>query len=185
MSDEIKKITHDADPERCLHVLRHGQCTNKCAPGSDYCLAHGGNKAAQAEAANSLKNYKIHLFKERLGDLSNSDNITALHDEVALLRFMIEERIKQCASEGDLLLVSGPLSELIMKVEKVVTSCHKLENSLGKLLGRDRLIQFATEVIDIINDETKHLGLNAEETSNFLDAIGSRIEDAIKTEEVE
>ena len=88
---------------------------------------------------------------------------------------MIEERISQCETEHDLILQSGPISDMIMKVEKVVTSCQKLEERLNLLLDRGTLINFAAQVIQIISS-------NITDTE-VLDQIATEIEQAITSNE--
>ncbi|MFA5760039.1 MAG: hypothetical protein WC942_11905 [Clostridia bacterium] len=114
-----------------------------------------------------MKNYRLAKFKDRATELSEGDNITSLRDEVALLRMLIEERINRCNDTSDLLLISGPLSDLILKVEKVVSSMHRLESKLGLHLDKTRIIQFAQVIIEIIG--------KYETNPEVLDAVGEDI----------
>ena len=84
---------------------------------------------------------------------------------------MIEEKINRCTDETDLLLVSGPLSDLIMKVEKVVASCNRLEMKLGNLLDRTKVVQFAQTVVAIVSNYVDENDLEkiATEISNSLE----------------
>jgi hypothetical protein len=140
----------DDDPRRCQGTNNQGQCHNKAVTDSNYCPAHGGNKAAESAERKRMRNYRLAKFKARVTELGDSDNITSLKDEVAILRMLIEERINRCNDSHELLLVSGPLSDLIMKCEKLVTSCHRLDSRLGNLLDRSKILQFAQVVIEII-----------------------------------
>jgi len=143
----------DADDEnRCQHIIpTSGQCSLKACEGSKYCPAHGGNKGFQAKEKNELRNYRLSKFRSRIGELGNNDAILSLKDEIGILRLLIEEKINRCTDDTDLLLMSGPLSDLIMKVERVVCSCNKLESRLGNLLDKNAVIQFAQTVVNIVS----------------------------------
>jgi len=146
-----ERVNED-DPERCQGVGVHGQCINRAVGGGKFCMAHGGNRAVDNQKKEELRNYRLSKFKARIGELGNSDNITSLKDEVAILRILIEEKINSCADNFELMMASGPLSDLIMKVEKVVVSCNRLESRLGNLLDRTKISQFANIIVQIIGD---------------------------------
>ena len=59
---------------------------------------------------------------------------------------------------SDLILISGPLSDLVVKVEKLVTSCNRIDSKLGNLLDRTKVAQYAQSLVQIIakhvNDAT-------------------------------
>jgi len=163
--DEYKweKVPED-DPNRCQASAAQGQCPNKAVEGSKFCMCHGGHKAAARNKEERMKNYRLGKFHARAAELGNSDGINSLRDEVALLRMLIEEKIKFCKDEHDLLLISGPISDLIIKVEKVVSSMNKLEDKLGNTLNKEKIIQFAQLMIEIIG---RYI-----ENPETLDAIG-------------
>lgn len=64
----------------------------------------------------------------------------------------MEERMATCHDATDLILQSGPISDLVMKIEKVVGSCHKLEGAMGQLLDKQAILLFASQVIQIISE---------------------------------
>jgi len=149
---EIEKIEYEAQEGRCQAVNSKGQCLNMAYKDSKFCLAHGGNKSAQAQEAKNIRNYQLAKWNDRLERFGNSDGIKSLRDEIGILRMMMEERLNLCNDAQDLVLQSGPISDLVMKIDKVVTSCHKLEGAMGQLLDKAALVQFAGEVISIIGD---------------------------------
>jgi hypothetical protein len=162
------KIVPEDSPYRCQHVTRHmGQCRCVIIKGSRFCKQHGGNKHHKHDKIKSMQNYQLTQFKARTQSLSESNNIASLKDEVAILRMLVEERINRCKSPNDLILMSGPLSDLIVKVQKVTESMNKLEDKLGKHLNKDKVLQFAQLVIEII---AKYI-----ENEETMDAIGEDI----------
>ena len=154
MSDFVAKWERagDEDLDRCQAISGPGQCNLRAVENSEFCPAHGGNMAHQANKNKELRNYRLSKFQARIAELGNNDNITNLRDEIAILRIMIEERINTCKDSHDLMLMSSPLSDLIMKVEKVVVSCNKLESKLGNLLDRNKALQFAQIIVQIIGN---------------------------------
>ncbi len=147
---KIEKVAED-DPRRCQCTqTQYGQCMNKQVEGSDYCIAHGGNHAINKRNKEAMHNYQLTKWQAKLDQHRDSPNIKSLRDEVAILRMTLEERLNHCSTELDLILQSGPISDLVMKIDKLVNSCHKLEGSLGQLLDKQAILQFAGEVIDVI-----------------------------------
>ena len=131
---------------------KQSQCRNQALEGSSYCAAHGGNKAVQSAEKASLNNYRLNKFNVRLQQLSTSPGIKSLRDEIAILRIMMEERLNMCNGAVDLMLHSHSISDLVMKIDKVVNSCHKLESNMGALLDKQDIIQFGGELINIIGN---------------------------------
>ena len=167
---EWKKVDED-DPRRCQFVNRTGQCRNISVEGSNFCKAHGGFNAIRKKQKEDMRNYRLAKFKARALELSDSDNISSLRDEVALLRMLIEEKINRCNDASQLLMMSGPLSDLIIKVEKVVTSMNRLEGRLGMHLDKTKIIQFSQVMIEIIG---KYI-----DNPEVLDAIGEDFHKAL------
>ena len=115
-------------------------------------MMHGGNKQIASQEAKSLRNYQLTCFRAKLERHSTSDNIKSLRDEIGILRMVLETRLNQCENEMDLLLHSGPISDMVLKIDRL-NSCHKLEGLMGQLLDKTAIIQFANVVIDIIGEE--------------------------------
>lgn len=169
---EIKRITSEDDPERCQAVNSQGQCRNKHVPGGSVCLVHGGNKQIQSQKTKSLNNYRLDRWKARLQRFSHSDKLKNLHDEIGILRMVLEEVLTQCHKPNDLIMRSQQISQMVLNIDKVVTSCHKLENSMGQLLDRSALIQFAGKVVDIIAARITDPDLLDEVAREIVDATG-------------
>lgn len=151
---QFERIKDPADPNRCQATIRSkGQCINKAYTGSRYCLAHGGNVAKKEQEKVSLRNYHLTKFYARAQRMGESTQVKSLRDEVGILRMMLETKLNECQTDYDLMLSSSIISDLIIKIEKVVNSCHKLEGSMGELLDKSAILQFASSVINIIGSE--------------------------------
>lgn len=161
MSENIHKCKEPDDPNRCQGVHARGQCENLAATSANgeygkFCMAHGGNQFVQKKNAEAVRNYRLRTWKDRVEQLADSGAAKGLREEIGILRIMMEERLNACESATDLILISGPVSDLVMKIEKVVSSCHKLEGSMGQLLDKSAILQFASEIIDIVGEEVSN-----------------------------
>lgn len=177
MSDNIKKVTDPADPHRCQAMAgAQGQCMNMAVQAEDgdygeFCMAHGGNRYINKKNDDAIRNYRLDKFKSRLNRHASSDGLKSLRDEIAILRMIMEERLNSCRDATDLVLNSGAISDLVIKIDKVVSSCHKLEGSMGQLLDKSAILQFASEIIDIVGDEVT--------SEEMIESIGDRIMKAV------
>jgi len=111
--------------------------------GSTLCYAH-------RPPNHSLKNYHLAKWNQRISDKANSPHIKSLRDEIGILRMLLEEKLQSCTNNTELILQSGPIANLIEKIERVVISCHKLEGSMNLLMDKAQLLQFASRVVEII-----------------------------------
>jgi hypothetical protein len=166
----------DDDPRRCQAVIPTvGQCHLISFEGSTYCINHGGKSAAQAAEKKVLNNYRIQKYQQRIDEKSQSDQLKSLRDEIAILRMLIEERLNSCRDSHDLMLYSGPIADLVMKVDKVVNSCNRLEVNLGVMLDKTQALQFAAEIVEAVGrhvEDQEALVAISDEITNVLARIG-------------
>jgi hypothetical protein len=153
--EDLIPIEYPEDPQRCQAHTGARQCTFKRIEGADFCGAHKGSAHKHFQEKASLSNYRLTVYQGRLLDKKGSSEIKSLRDEIGILRILMEERLNQCKTDVDLMINAGVIGDLTMKIEKLVTSCHKLEGSMGELLDKQALIQFANEMISIIGEEVK------------------------------
>ncbi len=159
------------DPNRCQrnHPTR-GQCTNRALEGSTYCAAHGGNKAVNVATKKSLERYKIEKFQATIDQVAEGES-KSLADEIILLRLLIQERFNGIDTANDLILQTGPISNLISKVESIIQSAHKLEKSMGEHLSKTQLSTFAQCVVKAVTDELGDLPDAKERISRIVTQI--------------
>ena len=177
MAENIEKMEFPEDTERCQGIISNGQCTNKgmllqSGARSHFCKIHGGPSCQLVEKKESLRNYQLTQFQAKFLRHATSPQIKDLRDEIAILRMMMETKLNQCNDDVDLMLQCGPISELAVKIEKIVGSCHKLEGSMAQLLDRQAILQFASEVIAIISDDVADTTVLERITQKMMAAIG-------------
>lgn len=174
----LTKVADD-DPNRCQGVYAGGQCHNKAITGGTHCMMHGGNKQADKIEKESANMYRVDMFKARINHHKNHDEVRSLSNEVAILRMLMEEKLRVCTNDTDLLLAAASIGDLVMKIDKVVVSCHKLEKNLGNHLDKSALLQFAGEVVELIGNTIK----DKEEVKAVADGILKIIGNASGLEE--
>lgn len=153
---DIKRAPYPEHPDRCQGIrYGQGQCINLAAAHSPFCLCHGGNTGAESVERKALSNYRLTKWQARLEDKTSQTEIKSLRDEIGILRVVMEETINHCTSDMELTIQSSKIADLAMKLEKLVSSCHKLEGSMGKLMDKSAILQFAAEVVEIICKELK------------------------------
>ena len=170
MAEGISKITHEDDPERCQQMAAHGQCSNVSIPGSKYCKCHAGRGNASV-AKESVRNYQLTRFKAQVARMTDSSAVKNLREELGILRVIMETHMNQCESDSDLILKSQVIGDLAMKIEKMVTSCNKLDTHLGQVLDKQALLNFASEIINIISEEVTD--------TDVVDAVATRIMESL------
>lgn len=169
LPETIKRVEYPAAPNRCQQVIPNiGQCRNQAVEGGVKCLAHGGHKELESQRAVSLRIFRLGQWQARADEFNSHPNIKSLREEVGILRILLEERFAHCKSSTDLMLQAGPISDLVLKIEKVVASCHRLESAMGEHLEKGQLMIFAGEIVNIIAEV---IGDDQEK----LDLISTRI----------
>ncbi len=140
--------TAKTEEERCQTESTY--CSCKKHKDSNFCLAHGGGSSQIAIEKTAASKYQIQKYQARLKMQSTHGGIKDLREEIGLLRMMIETRINACQSDTDLVIQSSAIAELVMKVDKLVNSCHRIESLTGELMDRQSLLEFASGIIDIV-----------------------------------
>ncbi len=165
----------DNDPHRCQDVNDQGQCHNLAIKlsGEDnkevwtkMCICHGGAFERANWFKKNKKMYQLGQWQAKLERQLEQPEIKGLRNEVGVLRMLLDERFQSIKDNNDLLINSPRISELIMKIEKVVKSCHSLEKSMGQVLDKSSILQFASEVVSIIS---QHI------SGDLLDKIANEI----------
>jgi hypothetical protein len=136
---------------------------------------HGGVMEARAIETKSANMYRLAKFGSRVSELASNTQVKGLREEIGILRMMLEERLNMCKDSEEMLLYAGPISELVIKIEKVVGTCHRLEESMGQLLDKQQIIQFAEGVIKSISEEITDPQLLA----RLAAKIGGQVEQAV------
>lgn len=151
----LSKVTDPADPMRCQSNTPKGQCWNKAVIEGKSCLKHGGGNQLKIEEKASMDMYLVDMYKARIIRQKNHPESRSLANEIAVLRMTLELKLNSCESDSELVLAASAIGELVIKIDKVVNSCHKLERNMGQHLDKAVLLQFAGEVVALIGNTCK------------------------------
>lgn len=167
MADGIRKCERPDSPNRCQAVTHNGQCLNEAVVGGNFCRVHGGNKTEEAQKKKALKLYRLSKWRAKVAHFANSPEIKSLREEIGIVRMILEERLNACNSVNDIFTYSSSISNLIDRIEKLVSSCNKIETKLSTTLDKQQILTFTSEVLNIISDEISD--------ADILERIGDRI----------
>jgi len=148
----LTKVSEPDDPNRCQGVYANGQCNNIAVEGSEYCGMHGGNKAGEDAKKKAANLYRLQTFQNRVGDFATNPKVKGLREDIGILRMVLEMTLNRCKDESDLIMFSPKISELVMKIEKVVSSAHRLESNMGELLDKMAAMQLGEEIVTLITE---------------------------------
>lgn len=177
-----ERVPEDS-PLRCQAVIpTKGQCLNMQVEGSDYCPAHGGNRAGAVAAKRQKRMYNIERYQQKLEAMADHPSLKSLHEEVAVLRMILESRLKQCNDDHDLMLHSQTISNLVAQIEKAVSSCTKLDTLLSRMLDQNQAMQWASEIVEIIQRYIKDSDVLNEISGQIVDSY-ERISSGVGVQE--
>lgn len=152
MTDKQFDRVEEDSPDRCQHVHpTHGQCRLRVVEGTKYCVAHSGPGAKYQEEQKKKKLYMIGKYERRVAELAENEASRSLREEIGILRMMVEERLNACKTATDLILVSGPVSDLIVKIDKLLSTATRVEAHLGSTMDKNQVTQFGQEVVEIVS----------------------------------
>jgi hypothetical protein len=108
----------------------------------------------QASVAPSAQEtqYKIKRWQEEILTFFSSEKIHSLRGEIGVLRLIIEEQLNRCHDAVDLVNNARPIMANVQKVEKLVVSCNRIEQSMGLLLSEPAAIAFGQELVTILKE---------------------------------
>ena len=161
-----------ADPKRCQARVKQGQCPFLSVEGLIHCPMHGGAGVTEQHLEEDKKRiYRLTKYRARVGELADHEQVKSLREEIGVLRMMLEEILNRCKDDNDLLIYSSKISDLVMKVEKLVSSCHRLELSTGALLDKAAVLQLAGSVVEIISRHVDDQDLVSDIADEILVAV--------------
>lgn len=143
---EISNFTTD------LHQMCEGsyggvRCRQRKIANSRFCKAH----TKPEKMANLRVNTNV-LFG-RLSELSSSDNIKSLRDEIAILRLIIEGKLNLVKDATDLMLYSDDLRDLVDCLQRSLKTMNQIDISSGNMLDKSTILSYTEKILEIIANE--------------------------------
>lgn len=146
---KFRKVAPDS-PERCQGRYKHGQCPFAFIPGSKYCIMHGGHVVEKSKDKTNQRSYRLDKWRSRVSEFADDERVKGLREEIGILRVVLEETMNSCKDTTDLLIYSAKIADLVTRIEKIVSSCHRLEASTGMLLDKSAALHLASVIVEII-----------------------------------
>lgn len=165
-----KQLEHDS-PYRCKAPGGEGQCPMRAVEGSNYCMRHGGNKTIEKLDAAAVRGMRLARWQSRANELADHPQVKGLREEIGILRICLEETVCRCKDAEDIFMLSNKISDLILKIEKLVSSCHRLEQSTGQSLDKTAALNFAAGIIDVIAKHVTEAVLIDRITDEILESL--------------
>ena len=117
--------------------------------------------------------YRLAKYQARVDELKEHNEVKTLRNEIGVLRMLLEEKMNRANTDAELVMMAGPISDLVMKIEKLVSSCQRLENSLGNLLDKQQMKNIATQLLNVLTEKVNDLKLSEEEKGTFIEIVAS------------
>ena len=150
---KLVPIEGPGDPERCPSPGERGegQCTFKKVPGAKHCPKHGGLNAEKRAAKERVHDYRLQIWQERVDEFAESDKIKTLRGEIGILRMTLEMMYNRWAhDQNEFILNSNRIMSMINQIERLITTCDKLETKFGMLLDKSAALNLANGFVQII-----------------------------------
>lgn len=166
---KLHRVEEDGCANRCQGIGGAGQCPYEKAPNSEFCHRHVGINGAGSHIKQEemRRNYRLTKWQARINEFADNDKVKSLREEIGILRICLEEILNQCHDSHDILLYSNRISDIVMKINKVVGSCHKLEQAAGVLLDKEQILRIAQGMIEVIS---RHV-----QNQDVLDVVAEEI----------
>ncbi len=159
------------DPKRCQGMIRTGQCPFISVNNTQYCQLHQGGIKNADTTEQTFHNYRLSKWQSRINEFASNSNVKSLREEIGITRLMLEEIINKCHDTSDLILYSTKISDLVMKIEKLVSSCHRLEYSTGSLLDKTTVIHLSTLFVEIISQHIVDIDILEQISDKMFEAV--------------
>lgn len=131
------------------------ECKYDAVPGGTCCMKHGGNSQLEKIKRNSIQKYYKNQFANQIKVYAEDIGIKSLNEEIGVLRMLLSRRLESCEDAQQLLEASSSLAMLIGQIEKLVSSCTSIEKTLGLLVAKTEVAEFADTVVEIIQRNIK------------------------------
>jgi len=158
-----------------------GQCPFVKVNDTDYCARHGGALSDVKQEKAAVRNYHLTKWQGRVNQLADNSGIKSLREEVGILRMILENMLNTAQDNDMLLMYSTRASDLIMKIERLVTSCDKMEGKMGQLLGKDSVLRLAAQYVEIITDHITDTDI-VDKISTKMIAVTMNLDAPIRSE---
>ncbi len=137
----------NGDPLKCSDDF----CSWRAVPGTDKCKMHGGINVLHKQNATAIRNYRLGQWNQRVNEFADSPAVKSLRDEIGIARMTLEVIILKCQSPNQIFLHSNKIADMLSRIEKLITSCNRLEDKLGYTIDKASIIMITTQIVKVIS----------------------------------
>jgi hypothetical protein len=159
------------DPNRCQGTAGNFQCHHPKVAGSNFCQYHASARDRGQVVVKSTRQYRLAKWQARLSEFAEHPEIKSLREEIGIARITLEEIINQCHSPQQLVMASQRVSDLVTRIEKLVSACHRLEERTGAVLDKTAAIQLANRIISVIADHVENADVLEKVADELIKAV--------------
>ncbi len=170
MSNMVK-VESEFDPQRCKASNKSSQCMNKCEEGFDYCNYHNSGQRLLVKKEKEHQ-YLLTRWRAEIDHYSNNSQVKSLREEIGILRLLMQTALNRCLDADDLMIHAGRIMELTARIERVVQTCHTMEEKTQFLVDKQQIVHLAEQILLIITEFVTD--------PNVLANIADRIKGAIE-----
>jgi len=145
---KFERITDEFDERRCHHSNPRHQCIFVSVENTGYCPRHGGTMIQERQAKERMRMYYLKKWEQRVGEFSRAPEIKDLHEEIGIMRMMLEEVLNSCEGTDELILSAGKITAMVSNIKDLVSAVDKMDSRAA--LEPARLASLAQEWIKII-----------------------------------
>ncbi len=158
------------DPNRCQATDATGQCRYKAKEGLKFCIRHS-SFSDKMQAKKAAEQYRLTQYQERFTDFTTNSEIKNLRGEIGILRMTLEQVLVNCKTPTELLAYTGKISDLVVKIQKLVQACQRIETQMGMMMDRDKIMIIGAKIVELVSE--------AVPDKEKLDELGERIVNVI------
>lgn len=117
--------------------------------------------------------YRLQVWQKRLEEFAENDKATSLKSEIGILRVTLEAILNKCEDSTQLLLYSSKISDLTVKIEKLIASSHRIEKALGNLMDKSTALNFGEQVVALVGQHIKDPAVVDAISNGIIDALNN------------
>jgi hypothetical protein len=172
MSDYKFQYVKPDDPTRCQGISKNGeQCYYKSVDGYEYCPRHLHNRKKK-----EMRRYLSEKWRATLDRHIDAEGVYNIREELGVLRLMLETVLNRAQDEQELELRAPQISDLVLKIERVVGTSVKLEEKLRNLLDAETVHQYAINVTNSVMEVLQDVEMSDKERDAFLNKLADKVE---------
>ena len=139
---------------QCVYTTPSGQCPRSATGDGQYCTQH-----TQRRRKGKKRNYLLTnpILRASIQRQDTLDELKSLRDEIMLARALVETRLNLADNDAEIVAAMPLVQSYLATIEKLVSTCQRMEVSIGELLSKASLLAIAQEIVAVLNETLDQL----------------------------